>query len=518
MRSPLRRKTIRHGAVSRHFTQPAPVGGWNARDALVAMDKDQAIVLENYYPTQSWCETRGGKAVFATGTTGNIKTLAVYSPKSGADQLFAATGSGVYNVSAAGAVGASLAARTEGKHQTLNFGDGTNQYLMMFNGVDKPLYYNGTTWLAVDGATSPALTGLTTTTLFSAFVFKGRLIFLQNDALAFWFLPAGAAGGALTKFDLSALARRGGYLQAGATWTSDSGNGPDDRAVFVTSEGEIIVYEGTDPGTAANWQLVGVFEVGSPLGKRCLTKLGGDLLYLNKTSLSPLSALLPAKTDEEANLAAIIGPAFNESARLYGSNFGWEMTLYPRRAALIVNIPLAENGVHHQYVLNLTTQAWCKFTGWSAETFAVFNDELYYASGTSTFKAWTGFADDGALIRARGEMAYTRLGVSNPKRVTLFRVTLSSSGGADYVAGVNVDFMSRHLSVTTLNLASESARWGSAKWGVSRWGGGETINRAWLSPQADVGVWFSGWVETASKTQSVPWISADYVFEPASAP
>ena len=171
MRTPLRSKGSPRQRVNRSMSYPAPVGGWNARDSLAAMKPNQAIVLDNWFPKTSYCEIRGGYSSHATGATGSIKTLAAYNAMSGTNKMFAATASGVYETTSAGAVGASVAARTDGKHQWLNFADGTNQWLIMMNGIDKPLYYDGTTWTAVDGVTSPALTGLTTTSIVDAFVF-----------------------------------------------------------------------------------------------------------------------------------------------------------------------------------------------------------------------------------------------------------------------------------------------------------------------------------------------------------
>jgi hypothetical protein len=47
------------------------------------------------------------------------------------------------------------------------------------NGVDKPHLYNGSTWTAIDGASTPAITGVTTTT-FLPTLFKNRMWFIQK--------------------------------------------------------------------------------------------------------------------------------------------------------------------------------------------------------------------------------------------------------------------------------------------------------------------------------------------------
>lgn len=46
---------------------PAPIGGWNARDALDAMPPTDAIKLVNWIPRAGFVQSRGGYAVHAAG-------------------------------------------------------------------------------------------------------------------------------------------------------------------------------------------------------------------------------------------------------------------------------------------------------------------------------------------------------------------------------------------------------------------------------------------------------------------
>ena len=170
----------------------APLGGWNARDPLAQMDKLDAVALDNWMPQTSHCEIRGGYASHATGLTGNGKTLVVYNALNDTNTMYAYTSSGIYDVSSSGAVGASKLARTEGKHQWVMFGDGSSNWSIAVNGTDDPAYFDGTTWTAVDEATSPALTGYTGNNVeefVGVNVFKGRLFFIPTDSLSTWYLP-----------------------------------------------------------------------------------------------------------------------------------------------------------------------------------------------------------------------------------------------------------------------------------------------------------------------------------------
>src|SRR5689334_19354806 len=105
MRTAVRQGRAAKQKVSITQTYPAPIGGWNARDALASMKPIDAVVLNNFYPRPSYVEFRGGRAAHATGMTGNGKTLMVYNKLTGSNEMYAATSSGIYNVSSAGAVG-----------------------------------------------------------------------------------------------------------------------------------------------------------------------------------------------------------------------------------------------------------------------------------------------------------------------------------------------------------------------------------------------------------------------------
>jgi hypothetical protein len=419
-------------------------------------------------------------------------------------------------VSSAGAIATpTLAARTNAKHQWVNFGDGTNNYLILVNGVDKPLYYNGTSWVAVDAASSPALTGLTTTLIIGVFVSKGRLYFIEKDSLSVWYLSAGAAGGALTEFDLSSVAKKGGYLMAGATWTVDAGDGPDDRIVFITSEGEAIVYAGTNPGSAASWALVGVYDIGNPLGRRCVERYGGDLIVLTQNGAFPLSVALQSATiDRKLALSFKIEPAFVEAAELYGSNFGWTVKLFPQKGAMIVNVPKAEDGTHEQYVMSTLTKAWSKFKGWNAEDFVIYNENLYFSSGTKILKAWTGTVDGVNDIVLYGKTAFSYFGRPGLlKQFKMFKPVIAANGNIDFLTDIDVDFKSGTISGEATYSVTSGGVWGTSRWGSGYWAAGLEMVDRWQSPAEFPGYCASGKLKITTNSLRVRWMACNYIFE-----
>jgi len=513
------RKAIRTKApraqISEVYSTPAPIGGWNSRDALASMPPLDAVKLVNWFPDTSDVVLRGGRENYATGITGTVETLAVYNKMDGGSEMYAVTSTDVYNVSAAGTATAQTATITDGRCQAINFGDGTSNWLIMVNGVDKPLYWDGATWTYVDAITSPALTGLTSTDIVHVNEYKGRLIFLENDSLSFWYLPSGAAGGELIEFNLASFCNHGGYLMWCATWSFDAGDGPDDSLVFMTSEGEVIVYRGTDPSTASDWVLTGVYFVGKPLGRRSFVKYGGDLIAIVQDGAFPLSsALQSAAVDPTFALTDKIAPSFNEASRNYGGNFGWEGVLFPTEKALIFNIPFAEGGSHKQYIMNTATKAWCEFDSWDGECFAEYNKELYYGYTGGVRKAWTGASDSGSEIIAVGKTAFSYFGnTSQQKRFNFFRPLLRVNGSIIYNSGLDIDFSDNTISNEVSFAATGVSLWGEAIWGTSLWSGNLQVVRQWTSPSNNVGYSASGGISVQSSTYVVRWVSCDYVYE-----
>lgn len=519
-----RRRVPRRTATVVEKTFPAPIGGWNARDSLASMKPTDAVTLENWFPRPTAVELRGGCYEHHRITGSTVKTLAVYRELDGGEQLISFTDTGVFSSTFGGETpdAGKWVARTNGKHQWEQFGDGTNNWLIAVNGVDKPFYWNGITYELVDGASSPALTGVTTTDIVSVAVFKNRLMFIRNDKLGFDYLTAGAAGGAVSHYDLSSYASKGGYLMAIAVWSRDAGDGPDDFAVFITSQGQALVYQGTDPGNANAWSLVGTFNISKPLGRRCVLKYGADPIILVEDGAFPLSALL--KSGDERDQYAVsfkIQDAFSAAARSYSAVFGWKAISFPQQNALIINVPKAEDGAHEQYVMNTISKSWCKFTGWHAEDFAVFNGELYFCRGGRVYVAWVGPDDyatsfnvgDGVNIVYAAQQAYLDFGTPALKKPHMLMPVMELSRSVAFETGIDTDFASRTDTGTTTVSTSGRSRWGVSTWGTGRWGSGTSIQRGWGGTASWPGRWLSGKVRIVSDDVSGKWYGNVMRFE-----
>lgn len=491
--------------VASSFSRKPPVLGWNDKDALQDMAEGYAITLDNIIPYSDYVETRKGCIVHSSGVgSGAVQTLMVYN---GATQskMLAATSTAIYETTAGGAAGAALATGyTSGKWQYVNF----NGYLVAVNGFNTPILYNGS------AITNSTMTGTATTNLINVNIYSERLFFVEKDSLNIWYLPVKSITGTLTKFDLSFVARRGGYLLATVVWTRDAGDGVNDYVAFVTSEGEIIAYQGTDPSDANNWALIGIFHLPDPIGYRCFQNYGADAVIITKGGFLPLAGALP--TSGNVSAIAISDNIRNNVARsveLYGSLDNWEIAYIPNKRLMVFNIPTQSAGVTYQYVMNTDTGAWCRLTGWNVKTMCVFNGDLYFGSDNGfVYKALSGYSDNGVAIQSDAVTAYDYINRNklDIKTFTNVRPTLHGNGQIDYSIGLNFDFKKPPQLANPSNGISGSLPWGSL-WG-SPYGAGDTVNSDWVGVEGQ-GYAVSTMLRLKSNIVSARWLSTDYIYQ-----
>ena len=319
-----RRRVMLSRGNARSHTMPPPYNGWNARDALIAMKDDDATILDNWFPERTFVRSRGGTAAHATGLPSFVESLMTWAGPT-SSKMFAASGGTIHEVSAAAAVGSpDISSLTNARWQHVNFANSAGNYLYIVNGSDAPRYYNGSSW------TTPTITGagLTASNFIHVNAFKNQLWFVEKNSQSFWYFPVETISGAITEFDLGPRFTLGGYLVATGTWTVDGSNGPSNYGIFVTSKGEVIIYQGTDPGDAGAWQHMGTFNIGAPIGRRCLMSVGGEMVVLTSDGFIGLSQVLPTgRARADRAYSDQISGAVEEVIGKHRSNFGWQAIL-----------------------------------------------------------------------------------------------------------------------------------------------------------------------------------------------
>lgn len=501
-------------AVGRSVTVPAPIGGWNARDPSANMSATDAVILKNIFPATTECVLRSGYSVWATGLPDQVETLMTYEGGGATSEMWAVSEGKIYDVSSGGAVGAAaVTGLSDSRFQCANVTTAGGIFLYAANGLDKPQLYDGATWTAIDGASVPAITGVTTTKLNNPILFKNRVFFTEAGTLKTWYLPVQSVGGAAAAVDMSAFAQMGGYIVNHGTWTIDAGSGVDDYYVAVTNKGEVLVYEGTDPSDATKWALKGVWRIGAPVGTRCLYKYAGDLLIISQDGILPMSsALQSSRVNPRVALTDKIQYAISTAVTGYGANFGWELMYYPKENQLWLNVPVSV-GYQEQYVMNSITKNWCQFTGWAANCFELWGDAPYFGGNGVVYKAWDTHSDNGTWITGVGLCAFNPYGnPGNRKRFTMSRPVLRVTGRPSVYCGINVDFDTTEPIDPTTFSPMTTAEWGSSLWGSSLWGSGLNVQQSWQSVSSQ-GFYGAPQLKVVSSGVDVRWVSTDVVFE-----
>lgn len=337
-----------------------------------------------------------------------------------------------------------------------------------------------------------AITGVDTDALSQVWNFKERLFFIEKGTLSAWYLPVKSIGGAATEIPLGSVFSLGGSILFGATWSLDSGSGLDDVCIFVTSEGEIAVYEGTDPGSSSTWGLVGVYRVGKPLNKHSWFKAGGDLAILTKDGIIPVSEAL--KKDRAAlQTVAITYPIEDAWSRVVANatrDFPITPTLWHSQTMLMMGVPDPSGTEDIAFVANSRTGAWCRYVGWDVRCSAVSGDELYFggsnglvykaeSGGRDNVDRFTGAACDDAFEEGDFAEGYTGIwvpkfssgGNNALKQANHVGITYLAKNRQSYTAKGFKDYLVPDVAPPPpTSSVANGALWGSGVWGTFIWG------------------------------------------------
>lgn len=580
---------------------PAPIGGVNARDALAAMPPTDAISASNFFGTPAYVGFRNGCVQWASGLPSDVSTVMAYNGLT-SRSLWAASGTGIYNITAQGAVGAAtVSGLTSDRWQHAMFNAGGGNVLLTVNGVDSPRRYDAATqggvatlntlvpgtaytagtytgvsltggtgtgakativvtgssvssvtpttpgsgyvpgdtlsalaasiggsgsgfsikvetvggWSVTNISGTNALTGLALVpaNLITVTVFKQRVWFVEINSMNIWYTAVTAYQGTLTLFPLGAIFKKGGTLVNMATWTIDNVAGIDDYAAFITSEGEVAIYQGFDPSQQSTWSLVGVFEIGRPIGRRCWTKLASDVLVITADGLTPLSkAMLTDRTQEDSQLTYKIINAINTDVSTFNANFGWQVIDYPLGNKLILNVPESPNAVSHQWVMNSVAKSWWRFDAWNANCWELQQDSLYFGSANKVFLADTTTNDAGSPITVDCKPAFSYFGMEGKlKNFMMARPIFLANVRINPQITLNVDF-NNVQNPSPPFISGGVAPWDLSPWDTTPWGDTDPA----ISIKTWQGIVGLGYVASGRISMQVAgviaqWFSTDYL-------
>jgi hypothetical protein len=369
-------------------TLSAPTRGLVLNENETFMQAGGAVVCDNWKPNMRGLALRGGCELWCQ-LPETAPVISAFEYVSGnIHEIFACTPTKIYNVSVPVSVGPPPTGgpveiantRTSGNYAAAQMSNAAGEWLIVVNDAgDSPMRYDGTTWTTM---TAADITGPPAGTKFVyVWNYRNRLFFIEKDSMNAWVLGINSIGGAASMIPLAGAASKGGKLLFGATWSIDAGDGIDDKCVFMTNQGEAIIFTGSDPTTATNWRQEGRYSLSPPLGMNAHISIGGELLVATVDGILPLSGAI-TKDKAELELSAItrqIKPMWTNEV-IDKREYHWSMCKWDEYEGLFVTLPGGSGNIRRCLVASTATGAWSRFTGWDAMCFMRKGDSMFFGT------------------------------------------------------------------------------------------------------------------------------------------
>lgn len=465
---------------------PAPVGGLNYRDPISAMDPRDALVLTNLIPRQQGVEIRKGWQEFADPVTSGGSPLPVESifsykaPNSANDKVFMATAGNIYDVTAGGTptVAVSSTGSSSNEWWTTQFSTAADTFLLAVSpGAGYWTYSTSTGWVNRTGT----VTGMTTSVR-TVMVWKRRVWFTFAGSQNVYYMNAvDAITGTVTAFPMGSLLRNGGYVSAMVNWTTDAGISVDDYLVVIGTEGDVGVWQGTDPTSAATFELKGMWYVGPvPLHGSYFTQIGGDVMIVSELGLVPMSRLFTGQfsaDNQNIGPAAKIQSVFAPLVRQLRTNNYFNVFVVPSSDVLVISLPV-NGGAYQQFAMNLTTGAWCAFDGMPIRTAAVIGGQLYFGTeGGLTCKGLFGQSDGadssglgGSYPLGEVQCAFNPFGTpAQLKKFSMARPILFGTASPSLMLSINTQYSFNDTGGAPAFSDTSGSLWDTGVWNDAVW-------------------------------------------------
>ena len=394
------------------ITSTAPVNGLISQRPLAAMTPQDALQLRNFWVKPYGLELRPGYRIHQNNLNDPVNTMMAYEAKvPGDNKLFAVTFQGITDVTARQdnpgvpardvTFGSQIPGITD-QWSWIMFSTGDENYLCAVNQTNGYFTYSTSTgWVNHPaGVAAGEIDGADPLLFDYIMSWKQRLWFVNASSNKAYYLPVSQLAGTVQEFDFGNYIRQGGTIQQLVSWTRDGGDGLDDFLVVIGSQGDVVIYQGTDPANADTFAMVGIWDVGRvPEGRRIAMKSGGDVQILCETGILPLSELftgmLRGVASEESmgyNIQTIL-------ARKVSSNLDdaqWELHYYPQEEQVMIKEPVTINETSARiWSASVHNHAWSQLIGLPVQTLVVFESTMYGSDQDgNVYELFIGDSDD----------------------------------------------------------------------------------------------------------------------------
>ena len=522
-----------------------PAKGLNARDALAVMGPEYAISLVNVLSEPFGLKTRKGYTEWATNVSTGIpvQTMMSYYPASAAPpgrvarirpralgmrllsegpaasiapagKLFACASGRVLDVTVGGngpwIPMSGVGGPSMGDHWTwLNFQNIAGAFLIACNNDSGGYaYYNGSAWTTPTlGTGAGQITGCDPSTFCYVVEHMKRLWFIEKGTTRAWYLPVSQIVGTVTAFNFGEQFKHGGELVALVRWTVDAGVDINDKLVAISSQGDVVVYQGTDPDTVGDFVIQGVWYVGAlPVGRQCVINSGADVHILSQFGVTPLSRLLTTidmSQQEQMRLTYMISPVIARLMRESSSLVGWKIVSLPKEELFLIGVPPDSPEFGGQFfALKLSTGAWSLLNTLPYSSFVSIDADVF--SGTydgRVVRAFDGPVDNvligtttGDPIQCQVTPAYNSMepgpGTGAQQKVfKMLRPTFITTTTPTIAVTIMTDYGGPGAAVIPTLPHFDEALWDVDLWDVAKWTGLQGPIKTWIGVN---GVGFAG--------------------------
>lgn len=317
-------------------------------------------------------------------------------------------------------------------------------------------------------------------------VWKNRVFLVEKNTTRAWYLNVNSVTGVATSFDFGSKMKAGGPLVGLYNWSYDGGSGMDTLLVGISTAGDVVIYQGTDPTSANTFGVKGCWSLGAvPYGRRIATDFGGDILVLSNVGIIQLSTLVTGKTivNEEDSKSVYatgkIANLFNVLTSATGNLIGWALHIHPVDNALLVLVPQSTGQPTQQLAMSLATKAWCRYRDVPMMSAGVWGGQLYFGTNDGRICLNSGYVDDVAFdgssstpVAFSGLTAFENEDNSNVKKVELVIPELLSQSSNPLIQVTPLyDLNTTEPAPPTGSSPGGSSAWDTGKWDAAVWGG-----------------------------------------------
>jgi hypothetical protein len=271
----------------------------------------------------------------------------------------------------------------------------------------------------------------------------------------------------------------------------DGGDGVDDKIIAFGGGGDLLIYEGTDPTTAATFGLVGRWYYGiPPIGRRFFSDYGGDVVIVSTRGLMFLSELLVlgGKASDFHDSAGKINQVLAQQVTSTLTVPYWEVLYLLQEQLVLINVPNTAVDFDQQLIYEINAKAFAWFTGMLMQTVHFFQNNVYFGTTDGYVnQAFVGRTDGETLLgevgqTLEGQVQVAWVGTPDPamiKRYIMVEPYFIATQPPSVLVQINTDWSFQNTPGSPGYVLPSDSTWDVGLWDVAHWAGAQNSYKAW---------------------------------------